>query len=241
MLADFVGVQNYQTFKSAIDAGIISYADIFDSEFLKNIAKTIGLEGNSEEANKLWNQFVEALLSGDIDQITVGIDKIKFKFDNDPLAMLKSEIEEALKDGIMSVDEKIAILTKYGVEEYNQALKELNYNLDAQGRKTGSIPRPAAVLAGGAQEYMGRGSNGSAGYAQGATLVQTEPANNQQEADNVANGTRLGTSGLLEALNSILRVAEAINRKEFTVNVTPGSNWGSFNAKSNEAYDKVTG
>ena len=46
---------------------------------------------------------------------------------------------------------------------------------------------------------------------------------------------------MLEALTSILRVAESINRKDFVVNLMPNSSWGAHNAKSNNAYDRVTG
>lgn len=62
---------------------------------------------------------------------------------------------------------------------------------------------------------------------------------------NIANGVQIGMSGMQadqrNLLNELIRIATQISQKNWTVNVTPGSDWGRHNARSEEAYSVVTG
>ena len=64
--------------------------------------------------------------------------------------------------------------------------------------------------------------------------------NSQQQA-NVTSGVKSGTGDLLGALRSILEVAQAINRKDFTVNINPTSAFGRMTSNSQKKYAMVTG
>lgn len=126
---------------------------------------------------------------------------------------------------------------------FNELIEDLDLD-ELESKNTGRVPMGLGII----------GSNGMSSFYRGETTpysmpnafnndttVKTEPANGQQDIDNTARGTEAGTRNLLDALNSILRVAEAINKKEFTINVNPSSAWGNHNARSQDAYDKVTG
>lgn len=72
------------------------------------------------------------------------------------------------------------------------------------------------------------------------TEIVVKEDNSQQQA-NVTSGVKSGTGDLLSALRSILDVAQAINRKDFTVNINPTSMLGRVNSKSREQLAVVTG
>lgn len=76
---------------------------------------------------------------------------------------------------------------------------------------------------------------------QSSGVVKTEPVDNTQDVNNMEQGVRKGSSEMLSALQSILRVAEAIQRKEFKVVLTPNSSWARHNGASQSAMNYVTG
>ena len=76
---------------------------------------------------------------------------------------------------------------------------------------------------------------------QSGGIVKTGPVDNTQDVNNVAQGVQQGSMDMLGALQRILRVAEAIQKKEFKVILTPNSSWGQHNSKSNSAWDTVIG
>ena len=151
---------------------------------------------------------------------------------------LKQEVEDAMKDGIMSTDEAFDLMTRYGWQEYENALKDLQYNLDEYGGNRGMV-QPMGMLASAGTSDVGFARKS---YAPDSTVtLQVEPGDNQQEVTNTANGVRQGTETLLSALNSILSVAQAINRKQFVVNLVPTSGLGRTVAQGAAAFSRVTG
>ena len=182
--------------------------------------------------------------------IIVEIDGVESVIDERVFNQLQKDVEDAIADTHISLDEKNKLIDTYGESLYKYMVNYLNLSLDEEGYEKGHVPKGLGQIAsnsssfrfarGEAKSYVNTGNNAYTGY-QGETTVATTSANNQQDIDNTARGTEAGTRNLLDALNSILRVAEAINRKEFTVNVSPSSAWGNHNARSQEAYDKVTG
>lgn len=151
---------------------------------------------------------------------------------------LKKEVEDAMKDGIMSTDEAFDLMTRYGWQEYENALKELQYNLDEYGGNRGMV-QPMGMLASAGTSDVGFARKN---FTPDSTVtLQVEPGDNQQEVNNTANGVRQGTETLLSALNSILSVAQAINRKQFVVNLVPTSGLGRTVAQGAAAFSRVTG
>jgi len=127
-------------------------------------------------------------------------------------------------------------MVRYGWSNYENMLKELQYNLDEEGRNRGMMNRPIGMIASAGVSDVGSGRPDL--YR---PVVTPEPEDDQRQVNNTATGVQKGVGNLYDALQSILRVAEAINRKEFKVNVVPDSSWGGHNARSQEAYDRVTG
>jgi len=151
---------------------------------------------------------------------------------------LKQEVEDAMKDGFMSTDEAFDLMTRYGWQEYENAMKELQYNLDEYGANRGMV-RPMGVLASAGTSDVGFARRSNA--PDSTFTLQVEPGDNQQEVNNTANGVQIGTDALLNALNSILSVAQAINRKPFVVNLVPTSGLGRTVAQGAAAFSRVTG
>lgn len=164
---------------------------------------------------------------------TGGID-VPITFDADASG-IKQAIEDAMADGIMETSESMDIMVKYGWQQYEDALKELQYNLDEEGMNRGKIRHVGYIASAGVSDV------GYGRFTPFNANTQTTEQDDQRQVNNTASGVERGVGNLYDALQSILRVAEAINRKEFTVNVTPSATWGGFNSKSNREFEKVTG
>lgn len=161
---------------------------------------------------------------------------VEFSISTEEQQSLRDAIESAMSDGMMDTSEAMDLMVRYGWSNYENMLKELQYNLDEEGRNKGRMNRPVGMIASAGVSDVGGGRPDL--YR---PVVTPEPEDDQKQVNNTATGVQKGVSGLYDALQSILRVAEAINRKEFKVNITPSADWGGHNARSQEAYDRVRG
>jgi len=66
-------------------------------------------------------------------------------------------------------------------------------------------------------------------------------ANNQQIVSGISQGVAQANSGVESRLTTIETLLNRILQKEFVARAVPGSDWGNHNAKSAEAYGRVTG
>lgn len=161
---------------------------------------------------------------------------VEFSISTEEQQALRDAIEGAMSDGVMDTSEAMDLMVKYGWSNYEHMMKELQYNLDEEGRNKGMMNRPIGIIA-----SAGVSDGGSGRSDLYRPVVTPEPEDDQRQVNNTATGVQKGVGNLYDALQSILRVAEAINRKEFKVIVTPNAAWGGHNARSQEAYDRVTG
>lgn len=178
--------------------------------------------------------------------------------ENALLEQLKEEAKEALQDGKLELDEQIELMAKYSHLGLSDSalfdiLEELEIHLDEEGYSTGKqnpkqfvagmnpLERASRVSGGMGISDVGWTPAGTNGLVGENVTIKTEPANDQQDADNVAEGTQRGTSSLLDALNTLVDIARAINRKEFTVSIIPSSLFGGLNRQSEAMYGAVTG
>ena len=161
---------------------------------------------------------------------------VEFSISTEEQQALRDAIESAMSDGVMDTSEAMDLMVRYGWDNYENMLKELQYNLDEEGRNRGMMNRPIGMIdsAGVSDVVSGRPEL----YR---PVVTPEPEDDQKQVNNTATGVQKGVGNLYDALQSILRVVEAINRKEFTVKVTPSAAWGGHNERSAEAYDRVRG
>lgn len=66
-------------------------------------------------------------------------------------------------------------------------------------------------------------------------------ANNQQIVNGISQGVANANGGVESRLGTIETLLTRILNKEFTAKAVPNSAWGGHNARSQEAYDRVTG
>lgn len=80
---------------------------------------------------------------------------------------------------------------------------------------------------------------GAAGFSNANTTPQqiTVAQDDSKQKENIKGGT----GDLLAELRSIVSGIQSLNRKSFTVNITPSTGLGRVNRKSSEAYAKISG
>ena len=96
---------------------------------------------------------------------------------------------------------------------------------------------------GGGHGYGGQTPEETAAGVQAGTVaiqtdLQTGMATRQSD---IQSGVQTGTSGLLAAINNLLSVAQAINNKQFTVNIVPSTTLGVVTRRSGQGLSRVTG
>lgn len=213
-------------------------------DYAEQVLKNIGIP--VDEIQKLFREKVnEAIHEEEIKTgIVVEIDGIESVISEKVFNQLEADVEDAMKDTYMAPAEKNNLIKKYGEGLYKYMLDYLEFSLDSDGYEKGQskLKNALAVVASTGMKTFNRGNTSP--YIQGGSTenaVLTSPANNQQYTSNIARGAEEGTKKLLDALDSILRVAERIDRKEFKVSLLPSSAWGNHNVQSQAARDKVTG
>ena len=151
------------------------------------------------------------------------------------MEQLKQQIEEAVSnDGRMSDEEKRALLETFGERMYKQALDELSYSFDEQGLPRGWLGRRQLASAGMNYSDVGKGANVVIPYT-GAY------GNDEQMSADMERGVRNGNEPQNELIRTMVSQLERLNNKQWSVNVYPNSTWGATNARSEEAYRRVTG
>lgn len=134
----------------------------------------------------------------------------------------------------------------YGIGAFLEAQPYINQLMEMYRKIHEMTPTGESGALGTPWRTTAMGGASSVNYAnntqqpQQATLVRTEQ-DNVQDANNVASGVQRGSSELLGALNTLISVAQAINRKEFTVNISPSASWGQFSTVSGRQLSKMTG
>lgn len=229
------------------------YKDIMnavkDDKFLSN-----------NEIQEIKNKFGEKAYMAGIRRIKEDIEQRGITFTVAPMEdvpeLINTKAEEELRDAItndlnLSQSEITEMIKKYGEAEYYAALRDVKEYLEGQGVNfniesndtSGSIKPDAVIASSSSMSLGGRAQNfvSNGDYTNGATnngsVVMTESANPEQDANSIRNGT----SSLASTLSSILMLVEKLNNKEWTINVNPSSGWGFHNQQSNNARQKVTG
>jgi len=157
------------------------------------------------------------------------------RFDNLDLKMPEIDNNTVLEqtDNAAKMYEDMASRMQAACETVNG----LEYNMNTPGINGIRMPTAAGFRAAGM-------TTSDVGWAQynpnGGNSTEVEVVNQETDEQKRTNISQ-GTSSLLEALNSILRVAEAINRKEFVVNVNPSTGLAQTVEKSDYRLERVRG
>ena len=171
--------------------------------------------------------------------------------ENALLEQMKTEVEDALQDGQLDLDEQFDLMVKFselglGVNALDDVLKELEYNLDEEGYSTGRLnPKQFVASSTGIHGAYTPGGEAYSPYFvypnQQATTSEDTIMSEEDYANAVETGASRANRDQNDILNSIMRGVEALLRKEWTVNVSPSSDWGNHNAKSGQAWYRVIG
>lgn len=105
---------------------------------------------------------------------------------------------------------------------------------------TGKKPWTTSQLTGhaGASSGVRYADNTSVAGGDTAVVVTMDA---EQQKGNIQSGVQTGTSQLLQVLQSLKDTADAINRKDFTVNITPTTMFGRMASMATGKFDAVTG
>lgn len=187
------------------------------------------IENMNEAIESIYSDIRQSILKSGVDNKTEMLGSLVDLYNSGSLDTLKTWQQKINEFGI--------------VDAYDQLLNYINGDDWTLGSNT-NFPKGRLIASAGVSDvgfapYRSYEPAGSEPFSSGFDL-EAEVEDHETPEEKQAN-IRLGTNGLLEALNSILTVAQAINRKEFTVNIAPSSAFGSLGAKSAEAYGKVTG
>lgn len=171
------------------------------------------------DIDSLYSDIREQILNSGIEDKKIPLGQIVDLWhggDTDTLTKLKEQID------------------KYGVDE---AFDRLTNYLQGDGWTVGKTLVPARVTASAGFNYSDSGFGGRSNDEP----IQTEPKDPQAETNTVAAGVQKGTMDVVSAIRTLVPILTQILQKENTVVVAPGSDWGRHNAKSNSAWNKMTG
>lgn len=173
------GISAWDLADDSIREGLVTAIrnSIGNDDYAKQILQNMGI--SVDELQKYFNTPIEIKTDKKTDdwgifdifryhppeeEVTVPV-TVTPEVEVDKLKDLKEEIEAAMSDGIMSTDEAFDLMIKYGTNEFDQAMKELQYNLDDEGRNRGTnlLQSAAALLGNGQSANASYGRLGSTG------------------------------------------------------------------------------
>ena len=153
----------------------------------------------------------------------------------------KEEIED-LQDTLdmLGIDVQLTVNEGKGVEVPIHESVLTDTPLEEEVNITGKKPWTTSQLTGHAGASSGvRYADNTSGAGGDTAVVVTMDAEQQQ--GNIKSGVQTGTSQLLQVLQSLKDTADAINRKDFTVNITPTTMFGRMASMASGKFDAVTG
>lgn len=145
---------------------------------------------------------------------------------------LRNAIENALKDHTITVDERNALDFQFGASDVEKAIQAI------QGEESALVKRAARLTASGGFNFSDTSYNS---FAQNDGVIQTEAKDPQEEAQTVAAGVQRGNMDVANQIATCVSLLTQLLQKQWNINVTPNSNWGEHNARSNSAWNKMTG
>lgn len=227
--------EDFDVIKSMLDAGLINYTNIFSDEIVKQLTAQFGFDyGNGLN---LWQMLWDNLLQGEAstdNTLEVTIDSVEVNTEGvDIKQKVREQINDAIKDGVLGLDEKQSIVDNMlngNMGSFLQIMREMGISVDTNGNVIGyggsKVVTPGATVT-------------NAPTVQSPYTTQTEQEDGMSTA--VAKGTSEGNSQQNDILNDIMESVRQILNKKWVVNITPGSDWAQHNARSANAMGMVTG
>lgn len=169
------------------------------------------------DSDELYQQIREKILNSDMPDTSVPLEQTFDLWQND-----EQEVLQELRNRI----------DKFGID---QAFDMLTNFLNGQDWTLGKAPGMARASV---PNYVPQ-TNGA--FLNGTETVKTEPADPARDAANVEAGVRNGNKNLEGLMRDLIAATDRVSSRPINVSLFPSSGWGFHNAKSNDAYEKVTG
>ena len=209
--------------KDAISIGFLGYGDVIDQAVLDELADAIGINGTSDSIQGAWKTLIDKVF-GNEEPKTPGLDNTK-------LNSSVSSAKEAIAGLVSYVQNEMSRLSETGFDVWASFHGKVD-TIPVEQRATGGFVKSGdLVLANenGNFEMMGKMGN------------QPVVANNQQIVSGISQGVSQANTDVVSELRTVANLMQKMLQKEFVARAVPGSDWGGHNARSNMAYEKVTG
>lgn len=244
------------TYIEAIRAGILSYSDLISDDMFTLIAKKTGMTGAqlknlmkglfpNEVVNpiKTWQDQWHAEGAGDVPYVEYDVEVVEDPSMQTPItapAVNTSPFNDSMNDMWLYTKQTIS-----KIATYINTLNGMTVGIDT------------AVSGNGYNAKWAVHGLASGGYVRSGDLVmanengnfemmgkmgrQPVVANNDQIVTGITRGVESGNDGIVSALNTLINLAQRIERKEIVAKAVPSSAWGQNNQRSAEQYSRVTG
>lgn len=209
-------------------------------------------EDDVRELFHLNPDYVQDALEEVVEDVDLDAD-VNLKFEADPekfYKQLEEAIDYAVSDGVITVEEELNLKKRFSEGEYLDALERLGVEMDKYGNVTnysfGEFEknfRDSSAYNNGTRQIASAGMTYSdVGKGTNVVIPYTgTTGNDEQMASDMERGVRNGNEPQNDLIRSMINQLEALNRKQWTVNVNPSSAWGANNARSEEAFRRVRG
>ena len=177
------------------------------------------------------------------DPLQVEVDNVEISVTDSTIPdQLKKEIERAISDGNISIQENNMLYARYQ-DAYKQALESMGIKLDSNGNvltdTSGALPTAFRYTGSAGMSDMRYANNSS--YNTGGQGNTYQGMTNAEMQSNVATGVQVGNSSQNALLNQMISLLSRIASKDTTVVIKPSSTLGNTVKNSSYAWNKVTG
>lgn len=185
------------------------------------------VQEETEAAYQATSNAVEQINQLKLDDITM--DTSELTSSTNIAASAVEDMANRIREAFRTLD-GLSYEMNVGDETYSGAMKVVVPTIKTRA-SGGFVKSGDLVMANenGKFEMMGRMGN------------QPVVANNQQIVSGISQGVTSANSGMESRLSTIENLLNQLLNKEFVARAVPSSTWGKHNAKSGDAYSKVTG
>ena len=189
---------------------------IFNKEFINNMLENGFHKEAIKEAFKRLDLTMPEIDTKDTEEKT---DKVAEKYE---------DMADRIKGAITSIN---GLGFSFDISGTNGTINVQYPVVEATAATGGFIRSGDLIMANenGNIEMMGRMGN------------QPVVANNQQIVNGISSGVAQANGDVVSELRTLTTLMQRMLNKEFVARAVPSSAWGGHNARSQEAYDKVTG
>ena len=258
LVLDLVGADNIETFRNAIENGIVKYSDLFEKGLIEQLITGFNISdtGPAREAintilANMFPEYFEIPISIkpefiNENEIVDGVSKTldigkaieeSIEHDDEIVEKIRKALSTAFKSG--ATQEQIdAITGSFIGQGYVDIVEQVLDELESQGINTGLFGNPLRV----------NGGMGVSDVGYMAPRQYVEPITNPEEETNIRDISGDVKAGVSAAngeqnslFNTMIGLLQRIAAKDLSVTITPTSSAGAWAGASSRMFDKITG